>query len=59
MKKYQIALSSCIGVEPQKYEIYDTKEQAQKIVDKYNSQNNNPWSTWIVIEKNYIDHKRK
>ena len=55
MKKYQIALSSCMGVEPQTHEIYDTKEEAQNIVDKYNRQNDNPWSTWIVIEKNYLD----
>lgn len=49
--KYQIALSSCNGIEPQKYEVYDTKEEAQSIVDKYNNQNNNPWAVWIIIEK--------
>lgn len=51
--KYQIALSSCRGIEPQKLEIYDSKEEAQRVVDKYNAQDNNPWAVWIVIEKKY------
>ncbi len=54
MTKYQIALSSPAGVEPQKYEIYDTKQEAEEVCKKYNEQNNNPYGYWVVIEKQYI-----
>ena len=48
--KYQIALCSPEGIKPQKYEIYNTEEEAQEIVNKYNSQTDNPWMIWIVIK---------
>lgn len=51
MTKYQLALSSPSGIDPQKYEVYDTREQAQELADKYNSQSDNPYAVWIVIER--------
>ena len=51
MSRYQIALSSPAGIEPQKYEIYNTKEEAQEIVDRYNEQNDNPYCEWIILER--------
>lgn len=51
MFRYQIALSSPAGVEPQKYEVYKTREEAQKVANKYNAQNDNPYCKWIVVER--------
>ena len=50
-KFYQLALSSACGIEPQKYEIYKSKLEAQELCDKYNKQLDNPYAQWIVIEK--------
>lgn len=56
IKKYQIALSSYDGISPQKYEIFDDKEEAEEIADSYNKSNSlgqygNPNAEWVVIEK--------
>ena len=48
---YQIALSNPEGIFPQKFEIYQTEEEAKKAVDKYNSQNSNPYAQWVVTRK--------
>lgn len=55
-KHYQIAFSNCEGVNPQKYEIYDSKEEAEKIADQYNRSQElgkygNPWGEYVVIER--------
>lgn len=54
--QYQIAFSNCEGVNPQKYEIYDDKEEAKKIADGYNKAQGlgkygNPWAEYTVIER--------
>ena len=54
IKRYQIVLSNCEGVFPQKYEIYFTKKDAQYVVDRYNEQNKDPYSVWEVREKIYL-----
>ena len=51
MDRYQIAFVNCEGVFPQKYEVYNTKEEAEKVVENYNSQNDNPWCYYKVITK--------
>ena len=54
--QYQIAFSNCEGVNPQKYEIYDTEEEAKKIAESYNKSQGlgkygNPWAEYVVIER--------
>lgn len=54
--KYQIAFNNCEGVNPQKYEIYDSKEEAEKLADSYNKAQclgkyGNPWAEYIVVER--------
>ena len=50
-KLYQIALTSPAGVEPQRYEIFKSKMEAEELCKKYNAQMQNPYARWIVIEK--------
>ena len=53
-KIYQIALSSAAGIEPQKYETYHLRSEAEEKCKLYNKQNDNPWCTWVVIEKEVL-----
>lgn len=53
---YQIAFNNCEGVTPQKFEIYDDKEEAEKVADEYNraqglGKYGNPWAEYTVIER--------
>lgn len=50
-RMYQLALSSAAGIEPQKYEVYKSRLEAQELCDKYNKQYSNPYAKWIVLER--------
>lgn len=54
IKKYQIALSAPDGISPQTSELYNKRKEAEEVCERYNKQNNNPYSEWVVIEKNYL-----
>ena len=49
MGRYQIAFVNCEGVFPQQHEVYNTKEEAERVVEIYNSQKDNPWCYYKVI----------
>lgn len=60
MKRYQIALSSARGIEPQKYEIFNSKKEAEDYCTRLNLQlKDNPYAKWIVLEKETSDEKNK
>ena len=48
-KLYQILFIHCEGVFPQ-HEVYTSKDEAERVVKLYNSQNNNPWCCYKLKE---------
>lgn len=48
--KYQLVFSNMEGVFPQKYEIYDSKEEAEAKAQEYNKQMDTPYANYSVKE---------